>query len=175
MEVAVKRLCRLPLLFLAALPTALLPAAAPPAGPSSAEVARLIGQLGDDDFSVREGATARLLRAGEPALPPLCKALASDDLEVRRRAGSIVAAIEARLYPELRLVGHRGPVLSVCVSADGKRLLTSSADRTLRLWDAYTGKSLRVFEGHTAQVYGAALSRDGKRVLSGSSDRTVRL
>ena len=36
-----KRLCQLPLLCLVALPSALLSAAAPPAGPSSAEVARL--------------------------------------------------------------------------------------------------------------------------------------
>src|SRR5439155_1002665 len=42
-----------------------LMAAAPPAGPSGAEVARLIGQLGDDDFDTREAATARLKRIGE--------------------------------------------------------------------------------------------------------------
>src|SRR5579884_2510033 len=112
-----KRLCQLPLLCLVGLPSALLSAAAPPAGPSSARVARLIGQLGDDDFSVREAATARLMRAGEAELPALHKALASADPEVRRRAGRIVAVIERRLYPELRLVGHKGPVLSVCVSA----------------------------------------------------------
>ena len=98
-------------------------AAAPPTGPSSAEVNRLIGQLGDDDFQVREAATGRLLRAGEPALDALHKALASDDLEVRRRAGRIVAAIEGRLYPELYLVGHTALVTRICVSADGKRLL----------------------------------------------------
>src|SRR5207249_1159197 len=88
-------------LCLAAVPAALLLAAAPPAGPSSTEVARLIGRLGDDDFAVREAATKRLMRAGEPALPALLEALASDDTEVRHRARRIVAAIEARLYPEL--------------------------------------------------------------------------
>jgi WD40 repeat protein len=131
--------------------------------------------LGDDDFHVREAATVRLMLAGEPALPALHKALASDDLEVRLRAGRIVAAIEARLYPELRLVGHTGPVSRACVSADGKRLLTSGIDKTLRLWDAYTGVCLRVFKGHTAAVWGLALSPDGKRVLSGGDDKTVRL
>ena len=109
-----KRPCPLPLLCLAALPAALLPAAAPPAGPSPAEVARLIGQLGDDDFHVREAATARLMWAGEPALPALHRALASDDPEVRRRAGRIVATVEARLYPELRLLGHTALVTRVC-------------------------------------------------------------
>src|SRR4051794_21979826 len=73
------RLLALPLL----LP---LPAAAPPAGPSAAEVGRLIVQLGDDDFDTREAATARLKEIGEPALAALREALTSDDLEVRTRA-----------------------------------------------------------------------------------------
>src|SRR5262245_56021954 len=163
------------LLLCLTIPGVFLLAAAPPAGPSGSEVGRLIGQLGDDDFARRESATARLKMAGEPALDALRKALSSDDLEVRRRASRILDAIEDRLYPQLRLIGHTGEVSRVCVSADGKRLLTSGTDRTLRLWDAHSGKQLRAFTGHTAQVYGAALSPDGKRVLSGSLDKTVRL
>jgi RNA polymerase sigma factor (sigma-70 family) len=87
------------------------------------------------------------------------------------------AAVDNKLgEKELVLTGHTGRVLCVCVSADGKRLLTcSDADKTLRLWDADTGKFLRVFEGHTDGVISAALSPDGKRVLSGGVDKTVRL
>src|SRR4051812_23781761 len=81
------------LLCLALIPGTFLLAAAPPAGPSGPEVRRLIEQLGDDDFGVREAATARLKRAGEPALDALHKALSSYDLEVRLRAGRIVATI----------------------------------------------------------------------------------
>src|SRR5437667_26546 len=80
----------------------------------------------------------------------------SDDCEVRRRAQWIVSAVEGRLYPELRLTGHTSHVWCISISADGKRVLTSSADKTLRLWDADTGKCLRVLQGHTARVVGAA-------------------
>src|SRR4051812_11781249 len=90
-------------------------AAAPPAGPSRAEVARLITQLGDDDFDTREAATERLKEIGEPALDALHEATTSDDLEVRRRARRIIPAVEDRLYPELRLTGHTGVVWGVCV------------------------------------------------------------
>src|SRR5262245_43843330 len=107
-EVAVKRLGPLPLLCLAALPAALLPAAAPPAGPSSAEVARLIGQLGDDDFDVREAATKALETIGEPAYEALRKAAREKDPEVRRRAERVVQTIEAR-WRIRRIAGRMGP------------------------------------------------------------------
>src|SRR5204863_8953154 len=110
------------------------------AAPDDAEIARLIKQLGDDEFEKREAATTRLKESGEPALDAATKATTSSDPEVRRRAEDIVAAIEDKLYgAELRFTGHTGGTWSVCVSADGKRVLTSGDDKTLRLWDADTG------------------------------------
>src|ERR1051326_1248914 len=142
--------------------------------PDDKEIARLVKQLGSSDFRMRDEATKRLTEIGEPALDALGKATGT--LETRRRAEQIVAVIENKLWPELLLTGHTKTVWRVCVSADGKRLLTcSDGEKTPRLWDAYTGKCLRVFEGHTERVIGAALSPDGKRVLSGGGDKTVRL
>jgi WD40 repeat protein len=144
--------------------------------PDDAEIARLVEQLGSDKFKEREAASTRLAEIGEPALDALDKAATSDDPEVRRRAADIVAVLENKLYgAELCLTGHTDGVRCVCVSGDGKRLLTSSYDQTLRLWDADTGKQLRVFKGHADRICGAALSLDGQRVLSGSRDGTVRL
>src|SRR5438067_1354287 len=108
----------------------------PVVGGDDAEIARLVKQLGDDDFAKREAATKRLEEIGEPALDAVTKATTSSDPEVRRRAVDIVTVVENKLYPELLLTGHTSEVRCVCVSADGKRLLTGSTDRTLRLWDA---------------------------------------
>ena len=142
--------------------------------PDDAEIARLVKQLGSSDYGTREAATKRLKEIGEPALDALGKL--TTPLEARRRAEAIVADTENKVYVELlRLTGHASDVWTVSVSADGKRLLTSSKDKTLRLWDAATGKELRVFEGYTKRICGAALSPDGRRVLSGSIDGTVRL
>jgi WD40 repeat protein len=154
-----------------------------------AQIARLIKQLGSDDFQVREVATKRLAELGEPALPALRRASTSDDAEVRFRAAqiipAIVAAINDKLCVELRcLTGHKpnpkyksefrdGPVTSVLVSADGKRLLTSGFDATLRLWNTETGQELRVLEGHSAPILGAALSPDATRALSACVDNSV--
>src|SRR5215813_2465491 len=56
------------------------------AEPDDKEIARLIKQLGDDQFHKREAATARLKEIGEPALDALVKAKSSHDPEVRHRA-----------------------------------------------------------------------------------------
>jgi WD40 repeat protein/mono/diheme cytochrome c family protein len=74
-----------------------------------------------------------------------------------------------------RLEGHAAAVVSATFSADGRRILSGSDDRTLRLWDVETGKQLRVFTGHANAVKCGALSPDGHRALSGGADATVRL
>jgi hypothetical protein len=61
----------------------------------AAAVQKLIRDLGDDEFTVRESASMRLVLVGEPALPYLEKALTSDDAEVRRRARQIKERIVA--------------------------------------------------------------------------------
>ena len=72
---------------------------------SAEEVARLIGQLGSDDFDTREAASTRLEAIGEPALEALRRARdESGDAEVRRRARDlsdaepVVQDLEARLH-----------------------------------------------------------------------------
>jgi hypothetical protein len=58
-------------------------------------VKKLVRDLGDDAFAVRESATTKLALLGEPALPYVEKALTSGDAEVRRRADRIKRRIVA--------------------------------------------------------------------------------
>ena len=75
--------------------TAVIRADAPPAEPpADPAVQKLIEQLGDDDFHVREEASRQLKAVGIPALPALRKALAHPNAEVRRRAGELLPALE---------------------------------------------------------------------------------
>ncbi|MGE0609512.1 MAG: protein kinase [Pirellulales bacterium] len=69
--------------------------------------------------------------------------------------------------------GHEDSVLSVAFSRDGKKLLTSSYDKTARLWDVETGEELRVFRGHHWWVWAAIFSPDEKRVITASQDGTA--
>ena len=57
------------------------------------------------------------------------------------------------------------------VLPDGRRALSGSCDRTLRLWDLETGAELRRFEGHEDLVTSVTVLADGRRALSGSWDQ----
>jgi WD40 repeat protein len=73
------------------------------------------------------------------------------------------------------LEGHRNPVNYLVLSADGRRVVSGSWDKTLRIWDMETGQCLKVLEGHTERVTSLVLSADGRRVVSGSRDKTLRI
>ena len=72
-------------------------------------------------------------------------------------------------------VPHSSAVYSVASSPDGQRVLSSSSDDTIKLWDVATGRLLRTFVGHLSSVSAAVFSSDGERIISGSADRTLKL
>ena len=62
--------------------------------------------------------------------------------------------------------GHSAAVQSVAFSADGRRIVTASDDRTARVWDLQTGGQIAALTEHTAPVRSAVFSPDGLRVVS---------
>jgi hypothetical protein len=62
--------------------------------PDAAAVAKLVKQLGSDDFQDREAATKALADIGLPALDALRKAAKDEDAEIAHRAGRLVESIE---------------------------------------------------------------------------------
>jgi len=87
--------------------------------------------------------------------------------------GAAVGRSDRRRSRDAR--GTQGPCLPVAFSPDGKRVLTGSADKTARLWDAATGAAVATLQGHTNYVVAGAFSPDGKGVLTGSRDKTAKL
>ena len=72
------------------------------------------------------------------------------------------------------LVGHSALVKSVAYTPLGD-LVTTSGDRTARLWEGIGGREIRRFAGHRGDVGTAAVSADGSRLLTGAEDGTMRL
>ena len=71
--------------------------------------------------------------------------------------------------------GHAGSVTGLAVTGDGKFLVTSGDDKTVRVWDVTSGKPLRSFQGHMTKATAVAVRGDGKQVASASDDGAVRV
>ena len=74
------------------------------------------------------------------------------------------------------LSGHEGPLsaLSFAASATGTPLLASSSwDKSLKLWDVYSGKGLVDTLSHTSDLLTCVFRADGKEVASATLDGNI--
>jgi WD40 repeat protein len=76
--------------------------------------------------------------------------------------------------PPITLDGHSGPVSSLVFSSAG-RLASGSEDKTVRVWDGFTGQQLWASNAHQDGILAVAFSSDAKKLASASKDKTVKL
>ena len=86
----------------------------------------------------------------------------------------------SRGIPHMELTDHTSGVRAVVIGRIGDRdvIVSGSSDRTVRVWDAVTGRRRgERLTGHTGSVETVAIGRIGDRdvIVSGSSDSTVRV
>ena len=69
--------------------------------------------------------------------------------------------------------GHSDKVNTL--AANERLLVTGSKDKTVRIWDVGTGKTLWTFQGHVGGVTAVALRPDGQEVAAGGEDGAIKL
>lgn len=77
--------------------------------------------------------------------------------------------------PDRVLQGHTEPLRCAAFSPDGSLLATGGLDKTIRIWEVKTGRTLQVLQGHTDRIKGLAFSPDGMRLVSGGGEGVVRV
>jgi WD40 repeat protein len=73
--------------------------------------------------------------------------------------------------PLVSFIGHTRGINDAGLSPDGTRVVTASLDRTVRVWNARDGQSMRVLT-FTADQYGVAFSADGSELAVGENTPT---
>lgn len=75
----------------------------------------------------------------------------------------------------LTMHGHSDAISRVSFHPEKMLAISSSWDRTVRIWELVGGKCIRSFEGHTKLIRDVVVSPDGDVVVSCSDDKTIRV
>jgi WD40 repeat protein len=110
---------------------------------------------------------------GTPAIRDFAEALAN--AAPRPWLRPLSPALQAPGTGLLRPLEDRAGVEAVAVTPDGRRAVSGSYDKTLKLWDLKSGRVLRTLEGHAGAVCAVVVTPDGRRAVSGSYDKTLKL
>ncbi len=113
---------------------------------------------------------------------PSCLALSEDGRWLAARiGGSLLPGGSIRIW-DLRigetlgddLPSHMTDIATTLYSPDGRTIVTAGRDGTIRVWEASTGRQMKVLR-HERIVNAVSVSPDGALIASSSLDNTVRL
>jgi len=72
------------------------------------------------------------------------------------------------------IMGHAALVESLAFNPDGRRLLTTSADMTAKVWDSATGTWLMTLSGHSDIIVTGIFTPDDVWIVTAGYDQTIR-
>ncbi|WP_373545430.1 NB-ARC domain-containing protein [Chamaesiphon sp.] len=73
------------------------------------------------------------------------------------------------------LIGHQQPVSAIAFSPDGRQLVSSSFDKTIKLWDTNSGKCVKTLLGHRNRIWTVAFHPNGTHIASGGDDNHTKI
>ena len=124
---------------------------------------------------IRLAAQAQIaLDQGEDVRVPALLAIRSLRLGYSPEADAALLNAIGRGFPRQFYIGHTDSVMSASFTPDGSKILTTSVDGTIRLWDRTSGEQIRQFTGHNGMVNDVVFLPDGDQILTNGTDGTMR-
>lgn len=87
-------------------------------------------------------------------------------LIVSGSAAGLIEVSTSEGVPLYKYQGHEGLICSVAFASSGRMVASASADTTVQVWDAITGKRSVIYTGHSEPVKAASWSPDGTCIAS---------
>jgi hypothetical protein len=112
-----------------------------------------------------------------PKLQGLTRVRVENEIRALAKVFPLPTTGQVEIVAQVRVFNNPHPqgVKAAVFSPDGRRILSGGRmDRTVRLWDAKTGKELKQFVGHTGHIMCVAISPDGKYGASGCNAMQLR-
>ena len=134
---------------------------------------RVAALVGDTAFMIEPDGASRLLGTGSDWCISFAEFEPVHGQLVLHRCDHSLAILTGRTVVDLPTGGYA--VAKIAFSPDGGRAAGAMGDRTVRIWDAATGRVLQVLRGHSDLVEDVAFSPDGGELASASYDKTVRV
>ncbi len=131
---------------------------------------RIAAQVGDEARMLAPDGTSKTLGSGGKWCVAYAEFDRVRDRLIMNRCDGTLAVVDNGRVIELQ---EGFAINRTTVSNDGTRIAGALGDRTVRLWDATTGKLLSTFRGHSDLVMDVAFSPDGTELASGSYDKTI--
>jgi WD40 repeat protein len=106
------------------------------------------------------------------SLPALLLPLVIYALAGEARSAQQAPAVETMPQLLLDTGGHMAKITDIAFTPNGKQLVSASDDKTVRVWDVETGKTVRLIRGQIGpgqegKIYAMALSPDGRLLAVG--------
>ncbi len=90
---------------------------------------------------------------------------------VERRGGSTVLSQPAEPAPVIQLKGHSGTITGIAFAGDGKWIVSTGADGTIKVWGTASRALVRTLELDTGPA--TAIAAEGRRAVTGHRDGSV--
>ena len=69
---------------------------------------------------------------------------------------------------------HNSEITCIAFSSNSRLVASGSYDLTIRIWDIFTGKQVRVFRGHETTIFDVFFTNNDQILISASADCTIR-